>query len=352
MVLDYLKQNWQHLELQRFGEPASLSFVMATPRFRASSHLIFFILSKSRSKPILVVKVPRIQGDNSRLDREASNLRFVHSARPGGFATIPNVVAYEDYLSNRLLIETAMTCDTMRRAIVRRQPEVCIDAVLDWLLELQQATKRRDRDHWFEDLVKQPLNDFQTVFPSTADEDYLFEQTRKIADGLLNKDLPFVCEHGDLSSPNILMGEKNEIAVVDWELAEPQGLPAVDLFFFLTYVAFARRGARKSDQCVAAFHDAFFGKNSWTVPHIRRYSETLGVQPGALKPLFVLCWARYVAGLVRRLTSMTSDYETLSEKEAVWLRENRYYALWLHTIEHFDELSLCDMPGDSSKQVI
>ncbi len=340
-VLTFLNKNWQRLNLDKFGDPTRLSSMMVTPRFQASSHLIFFILSASQSKPILVAKVPRVPGDNGRLDREVENLNRIHTFKNRDFDSIPGVVAYEDFKGNRLLVETAMQFETMRPAVVRSNPRICIDAVSIWLIDLQETTINHNHNvDWFANLIKRPLDDFETMFPLNPSENRLLDATRKITQLLENQPMPLVFEHGDLSSPNILMGKQNKIAVVDWELAEPEGLPAVDLFFFLTYIAFALKGARKNAAYLAAFNDAFFGADAWALPHVMRYNDVFQISPELLKPLFVLCWSRYVVSLVRRLKSLDRSDDKLSNESANWLRSNRYYVLWDFAIKHIGELHL------------
>ncbi len=124
-VVSFLANNWQRLGLQRFGSPANLSTVIVTPRFRASGHLLFFVLSNGKAAPFLVVKIPRIAGDNSRLDREVANLRIIQSSRTAGFASIPNVLAYEDYKDNRVLVQTALVNQPMKPTVVRRDSDGC-----------------------------------------------------------------------------------------------------------------------------------------------------------------------------------------------------------------------------------
>jgi aminoglycoside phosphotransferase (APT) family kinase protein len=253
------------------------------------------------------------------------------------------VVAYEDYHEHRLLIETAVPGRPMSPAIVRRQPDQCIEAALTWLLELQQATAsstpRDDRD-WFERLVEQPLQQFNALLPQSAEEAGLVHQTLSLMRPLRDHDMPLVMEHGDFSSPNILQDENGRVGVVDWELAEPKGLPAADLFFFLTYIAFARQNARKNADYLKAFQQAFFGPKAWAWPYVARYRERLNLAPEMLAPLFVVTWGRYVAGLLLRLQESNEAGGIVGNETVKWLRSNRYYVLWRYAIEHAKELQV------------
>jgi len=246
MVLTYLRHNWDRLQLQPFVDPSPLSCVVLTPRFQASGHVVAFVLANEKPAPILVVKVPRLRGNNQRLDREADNLHHVQNARNGGFDSIPRLIANEDFHGYRLLIETAVQGQTMKPAMVRRLPEKCLQAVYHWLVELNLTTVTSSKYEfdWFARLVDTPLDDFQRLLPRLSGENRLIERTRTIARTLQQSGIPLLFEHGDLSSPNILIEGEAKVGVVDWELANPKGLPVVDLFFFLTYMAFAQAAAK------------------------------------------------------------------------------------------------------------
>jgi aminoglycoside phosphotransferase len=344
MISTFLVEHWQRLPLEGIGLPRRLCSVLLTPRFHASSHIIFFILAEGSVDPILVVKVPRLPGDNECLDREATNLRTVQAARAGGFDSIPRIIAYEDYKDHRLLIETALAGQTMSPARVRRQSQACIEAVLTWLIDLHVSTANRSvpPSRWFERVATHPLDYFENVFLLHPEEKTLLDRTRELTGPLCGSEVPQVFEHGDLSAPNILLSAQGGLGIVDWELAKAHGLPAVDLFFFLTYIAFSRRRARKFKKYIAAFHEAFFGPTAWARPYIMRYAEALQLSPETLGPLFVLCWSRYVATLGTRLHGSNGTEEGLAHGTAVWLRSNRYFALWDHTVRHVHALNIVE----------
>ena len=342
LVLDFLTKNRQRLTLQHVGDPAQLSCVMMTPRFRASSHVICFVLAEDRKEPIFVVKLPRLPGDHSRLDREVANLNAANRNRAPEDVSIPRVVAYEDYHQHRLLIETAVPGRTMSPAVVRRQPELCTETTIAWLTNLQLATMTRgakDND-WFARLIEEPFLQFKKILPATDEATHLIDETVTMMKPFRNHDLPLVMSHEDFCPPNILQAENGSIGVVDWELAEPQGLPAADLFFFLTYIAFARNSARKNAEYGKAFQQAFFNSNAWTRPYVTRYCERLRFSQEILAPLFVSTWGRYVAGLIARLQESSETGSMAGTETMKWLKTNRYYILWRYAIENVKELQV------------
>lgn len=340
VVVSFLAENIQRLQRAGLASCDRLASVMLTPRFRASSHVLFFILADGQAS--LVAKLPRLPGDNARLDREARNLTILQAARGGGYDSIPRVVACEDWLGNRMLIETAVRGSPMKPAIVRRNPQRCVESMMLWLIDLHRDTRADPGEDAsrFDRLALQPLRHLEAILCVSADDRELVASCYALVEPLRGAHLPIVFEHGDLSSPNVLVGRDWEIAVVDWELAEPRGLPAGDLFFFLTYVAFARAGARTRSAYLAAFAAAFFGTDPWGPPYAARYAEALGISRELLKPLFVLYWCRYLATLLSRVKLANAAAGGTAGETLAWLRSNRYYALWRHTLAHAEDLHL------------
>lgn len=315
-----------------------MSCVVVTPRFRTSGHVVFLVLADGKPGPVLVAKLPRLTGISAGLEREAANLRAVQASRAGGFDSIPRVVAFEEYHGRPILVETALVGRSMDPASVRRDPAGCCDAVTAWLTDVQRPHPSAADADWFERLVERPLRHFAEVFPVSAEEARLLECTWDLVAPLRQAGLPLVFEHGDLCSPNVMLLKDGAAGVIDWELAQPHGLPACDLFFFLTYAALALRRARAQADYVAAFHAAFFAPAAWARPYVAAYAERLHLPEHVLTPLFVLCWARYMTGLIVRLDGAKHSEAPLGSDTAAWLRANRYYALWRHALTHLNEL--------------
>lgn len=349
-ILTFLQEHWQRLGLEAYGRPGQLTSVALTPRFHASSHVVFLIMPRDRSQPVLVAKAPRLAGEGPTLVREAANLRAVQASRQEGFASIPRVVAFEEVWQRPVLVETAIVGRALDPPTVRRETAGACQAVTRWLGDVQTAGRRAaaTESDWYERLVDKPLAFLRQRVAFSAEDAALLEGTLRLAEGLKDMDLPLVVEHGDLSHPNVLLREDSlqgrlRIGVVDWELADVRGLPACDLFFFLTYVVFALHRARENRRYVSAFREAYAASHPWMTPYVRDYAQRLALPPPSLAPLFVLTWARYLAGLLMRLDSAAadgspSDGAPSDEETATWLRNNRYYALWREALDHVEDL--------------
>jgi len=340
MIMTYLHDNWERLHLEQYSPTRRMSTVMITPRFRASSHVVCLLLPQGQAEPVMVAKVPRLAGPSASVKREVANLRAVQASRPTGFSSIPQVIAFEEHASRQFLLETALTGKPMDPPAVRSDVDGCCQAVLDWLGDLQEATRQtvQGDNNWYENLVAGSLRRFRNLLPLSDEERQWLAKTEELVAPLEEADLPLVFEHGDLSHPNVMWMHDGQLGVVDWELAAPRGLPGFDLFFFLSYVAFAKHNARSNGAYLAAFRAAFFGEAAWTIPYIRSYGERLHLPEGTPAALFVLTWLRYTASLLGRLDEAPQSSGALSAETAVWIRENRYYQMWRYAVTHVDEL--------------
>lgn len=340
-VLTFLQQNQHCLELARYGVTGPLTSIVLTPRFRASSHVVFLIMNKGSRVPQLVAKIPRLAHATASIEREVASLRAVQALRPKGFDSIPRIVAFEPYCGYPLLVETALIGSPLDPPTVRRNLAQSCATVIDWLVGLQYSGEPKTDPTWFAQQAEQPLTTFANIFPLTDDERELLQRTQEQIAPLRDMALPQVFEHGDLSHPNILLLTNGELGVVDWELAEPHGVPAYDLFMFLIYAAFARHNARTNEAYRSAFYSAFFGPNAWATPHVETYAARIGLPIESLTPLLVLSLARYVAKLLLRLgdADTTAEPAPIEQTTADWLRTNRYYTLWRDCVTNLHELA-------------
>ncbi len=293
-----------------------------TPRFETSSHCLGFAFEASDRKPRVVVKMPRRTG--TFLAREAENLQRVQALHPNGFTSVPRRVAWEVWGDTPVLVQSALPGEPLSPRRVRRAPESCVRSMSEWLDSLHRVSRR---DAWSAErrdaLVEAPLRT-------------LLECGGKIAELAArtcvpqNFRVPLVFEHGDLGSSNVLQAPDGSLGVVDWELGEAAGLPAVDWFYFLAYVAGARAAARTPAQHVRAVRSAVLDAAGWARPWIAADAARLKLAPAMLPVLFTLTWARVVAGIAARHGGHLADGDPAAA---------RALALWRLALEEGDGLA-------------
>jgi aminoglycoside phosphotransferase (APT) family kinase protein len=314
-----------------------LRSLLVTPRFAASRHVVFLLFPPREDEPSLVAKMPRLPDDVGGIEREAVALGALDRLRADGFDGAPRVVAFEDEPGRALLAETALPGGPITPAEVRRSPERCLDAVVSLLTQIGVADARAASEDpgWYERLLEEPLRRLAASFEG-GDEPLLVERTLELVSPLRDAPVPLVLEHGDVSHPNLLLHRGGQAALIDWELSEPRGLPAHDLFFFLAYMTFALRRAGSTERRRAVFRETFFGPREAYAETVVAYAERLGAPVLLLRPLFVACWARYAAQLTTRLRVTGGE----GRASAASLRRHREYALWRETVESAGELRL------------
>lgn len=330
--------------MEEGGAPAP--FVLLTPRFRASRHVVSLLLPPGSDEPVLVAKRPRLPGDIEGIAREATMLAAAEAIGEKAVGTIPTSVAFRPEGRHPVLVETALAGEPITPAVLRREPDRIVALVLDWLTQLPRAEAELDPG-WFERLLELPLRRLAACFPAGAEEHALVERTLELCEALRTASFPLVLEHGDLCHPNLLRLADGRVGVLDWELGEERGLPLHDLCFFLAYAASAPR-RRGEAQLVRGFHEAFFEPQGFGARAVAAYVERLRIANDLTAPLFVACWARYTSRLVSRiegerdLDGEDGTTEAAAEDTLAWLRGNRYYALWTHSVESAGAFRLGD----------
>lgn len=330
----FIARHGKALGLDRLGTADQWVSVQVTPRFQTSAHVVFLLLDPRSAEPRLVLKAARFDAGNASLVREAEVLRSVHASRPGGFDSIPRLLASTVFNGTRILLETGLPGQPMNERMVRRDFAACRDAIASWVRAVHTATLLPpDRGHGsaFYAHAERPLAVLDRWLPEDRP---LIDRTRVLLEPLRERPIPRVFEHGDLSAPNLLM-QQGRLQVVDWELASPEGVPACDLFFGFHYLAAARQGWGPRD-VTRGFREAFFGPEAWATPIVREYGSDLGLDVRVVRALFVLCWVRYLARLAERLPAVVDG--PVPAEQRSWLRGNRYFETWATAVENSDSL--------------
>jgi aminoglycoside phosphotransferase len=329
--------------------------VLVTPRDPSSMYVVFLLLDRRSGEPSVVAKIARLPEYADRLAREAELLDAVQRTRPGGYDTIPRLVALGQREEHLVVVQTALVGRAIDHATMRRRRAECVPAVLAWLDDLPHFPDARAAEPaWYERLVEAPLERLAEALAGEAESLQLVERTRELLQPLRDAELPLVVEHGDVNHPNLIWLRDGRVGVVDWELAQLRGLPGHDLFFFLAYVSFAAERAWTERHRLRVFHETFLVPEAWARAPAARYAERLELPVPLLRPLFVACWARRTAGLVERVEGgalmPTSEpagpaLGHLRRSTAAYIQQNAYFALWRHALDHYERLDFAGGGG-------
>jgi hypothetical protein len=333
----------QEALLARFGLGDGFSEVLITPIAETSTAVLSVFLPPRSARPALIAKQPRLH-ERSALEREAANLQALRAAWPAATLAAPESLGIFGEKDAPILVQTALDGRGLEPAELRRSHRRVVDDVVRSLIDLgaESASPAAAVAGWYEETLQRPLETHGRLAAELRGARELVSRSIEATEELRRASIPLVFEHGDVAHSNVLRLRSGGVGLVDWELAQPQGLPLQDLFFFIGYVAFTCAGAKTTAERVAAFDGVFFDRDGWASKAVAAYADRLQLPPASVSPLFVACWARYAAGFRQRLLGSVpgdSQPETTARIEAsIEALVEPWYALWRRALEIADRL--------------
>lgn len=128
---------------------------------------------------------------------------------------------------------------------------------------------------------------FELYRPSAATCEHLQQQIEVLS--LAALDVPLVFMHGDPGLQNVVVRANDRLAFLDWENAEPAGMPLWDLFHFLrAYVVWAGRRRALTSRLGATAKHYLEGAEltDFLVGSVERYRRAFELQSSLIAPLF------------------------------------------------------------------
>ena len=178
---------------------------------------------------------------------------------------------------------------------MRRDPAGRGGPVAGWCDRLAVATAQRSERTQVERLAVTPLLALAEAREASDELHDLAQRTLPLARGAARRPICRSCfEHGDLGHPNLMVGDDGRLGVLDFEAAEPAGLPGHDLAFACAYAATV--SARHPDPALAA--QAFHGRDPWAAPVLAAHLRRLGIAPEHDAALLAVACGRVVAQAV------------------------------------------------------
>lgn len=323
--LGTIRNQWKHWG---FGPtPDNLSLLMLTGGPVSASKVVALVFAEPDHHPRLAVKMPRVPEAVPMLTNEATALRIIQLLRPGGMRGAPRVLFCQERAGLLTVGETALTGRFLSSLIRRNSFRDLALKATDWLSELAGRTEPSSPAIWWDRLVEPVLTDFAESFGPVIDRG-MFQDTRDIVAAL--GALPLVCEHRDFAPWNTLLTPRGELAVLDWEAAEPQGLPALDLIYFLTHLAFfLGAGSSSLRESYRATLEPSTLTGRVVSECLSRYVSQTGLDGSAIRPLRLLAW----------LLHSRSDYQQFvadsgGRPAPEVLRRSGFVGLWEEELRH------------------
>lgn len=310
---------------------AEAPWILLTPR--VAFFVVALLLDPMTGGPRTVVKAMGLPGDlraARSLERETRGLQLAEAAALPHPDSIPAVLGRSNRGATHQVAMSAVPGRALTRREIRRRPEYWTGKATAWLTNLHQVTRRGISSDPAQraGLITAPLDRLEAHLGPEGTA--LAHRAGVLMDRLKELPVPTVLEHGDYCPSNLLATPDGRLSVVDWEFAEPHGLPGTDLFFLLASVAMARADDPAPDQAEEAFRAAFRAPDGWARPWIAHYWKELDLPREAATPLFAATWTRLVSRLLWR-----PDESVVREGGGDLRRgiqRHRYFRFWMDVL--------------------
>jgi hypothetical protein len=268
--------------------PASAAWLLLTGGKRSINKVVGLPFTTGLD-PLAAVKIARVPEAEPGLEREAEVLRLLEVERPD-VAGIPRLITPGRRSGRLALAETHIRGRPLMEQLTPATFEEHASRITRWLIELARRGPARPRAEWWPRLVGGPLAELERNFGAALEAGWM-DQVRARLEGL--SDLPLVCEHRDCAPWNILLQGDGTPALLDWESAEPSGLPGADLAYFLANSAFVLDRALESGRTRESYGrllDPSTAGGRVAAACEEEYCAGTGIDRDELARVRLLCW--------------------------------------------------------------
>ena len=261
------------------GEAGWLMLVSPGSVVRRNALILF---APGAREPAWVLKFSRVPGATAQFDREERGFTIVERAGGALARHAPSYYGRAEVGGHHLSVESAGSGPKLgtllrRPGSTKRKLDV-LEAVADWLIEVARETAAEAP------ALRPELDRLASeVLP-------FWGASAAVAEGL--ERVPASFQHNDMGEDNLIVGRAGFVAV-DWEWAQPHGLPLGDLLFFACHVLRLFEGALLEEERDPHFEALVTGRapsSPVLFRWMRRIADAVGISSDAVGPLATLSW--------------------------------------------------------------
>jgi aminoglycoside phosphotransferase (APT) family kinase protein len=263
----------------------------------SSRKLLFFLFDsgamEAKAAPTYVVKMVRDPEFNARLENEDRALRLLQAHGIGDRETLPRVVFSGHHANLAIVGETAVEGVPFRQRSRATADCPYAGAAITWLTDLAAATADPSTaPGQVAATLEMLFARFTQIYTLAPDHHaFLADQIATIRHS--RNPIPLVFQHGDPGTWNMMVTPGGRVALLDWEAAEPQGMPLWDLFYFLRSYAVGVARTQGVPNALAGFQQQLLAATPLrqrVVEATHHYCTQVRVVGDAVAPLFYTCW--------------------------------------------------------------
>lgn len=227
-------------------------------------------------------------------------------------SSLPQILAQFRWGRRTVLLRPWIEGRSLIEEVGGSKGEALLGEAANWLIALHSATHQQkcfDAADWAS-YVDRPWEELRRLLPLPSSIEAMVENRLPSLSRINGRELPRVFVHGDFEFRNLLRTPEGGLKVIDWELAEPAGLPLGDLAHLLVAYVSNRRGYSYGAAARSLFLDRGVTAklaDGW----LERYCQALNVPQDLMRPLLALALLRDAAQWARRCNhDLVSDWWT------------------------------------------
>lgn len=280
-------------------DPAPGQQLLLTGGHRSINKVVGLEFEADAAGPRRALKIARVAEAEPGLEREAQVLEQL-AGEPAAGERFPALLGRYRRGGRLGVAESVVEGDSLLERLTPQSFEEMARRVTALLLELAAVPRRQPPD-WRRHSIEAPLADYEQHFDGVLGAP---QMARLRAELEAIGELPTVFEHRDCSPWNVVLAARDLPALLDWESAEPDGLPLLDLVYFLANAAFVLDGALEAGTTRAAYSrlldpDTPYGRIA--ADSIASYIAALGVESTEIPRLRLLTWVVHCRSDYRHL---------------------------------------------------
>jgi hypothetical protein len=295
-------------------------WAMSAPGRYRSKKVVFFVFAGDDTGPEHVVKLTRHQDLNHRLENEWDALTRLGKL---GIDGVPTPTFVDHHAGLALLGQRALVGAALRPTLEARGVAETRTAAA-WFEQLAATSVRHVPATAAAAALTELVDRFEQLYrPGPEERSRLRAQVAAIGDH--PDPFPLVFQHGDPGAWNALATPGGGLAFLDWEAADPGGMPLWDLLYFLrSYGVGAARATGGPRDALSAFTRVYLEGSvlAELLPTtVGSYCARIGLDPRLVTPLFHLCWLHRAVKEATRLPPEqlgTGHYVRLLRRGLQW----------------------------------
>jgi hypothetical protein len=266
--------------------------IAAAPDY-PSRKAILFLRPDAEQTPRYVVKMPRDAAFNARLENEWHVLSLLADAGIGDEHTVPRPAFFGYHAGLAVLGQTTIAGEPFRQKTSGTASCRLAWSGIAWLeaLAMSTATTSIASNADIAAGLHRLLARYRAIYkPAGEEHAALAGFIDRI--GACDRPLPLVFQHGDPGTWNLLITGDGRPAFLDWEAAEPHGMPLWDLFYFMRSFGIGVAGATGGNT-LKAFADQFLFDSAVSrglAELVERHCARIGIDRSLVESLFFTCW--------------------------------------------------------------